>query len=766
METIHHTNIFSSSHSRRTCPTVGVLSHGFTDSPLWAGIADTAGQRGVTLIGFAGGIPASPHGFEAQANVLFDLVNPEIIDGLIVDSDMLCHYIGMPALRAFCDRYPLPLVSSGVPLNGIPSVLLDFSQGMRDVLAHLIETHGYRRIAFIRGPATSRTGEERYTAYQEALAAYEIAFDPQLVTPGSFYAPSGADAIRLLYDDRKVQVDAIVAANDFMAIDAMHALQVRGIRVPEDVAVVGFDDMEEARAGTPPLTTVNFCIHDRSLHLMELLLANMAGEHAPEQVSLSPSLIVRESCGCRSAAVMEASAATVSNVVGTPPTFASQRNSLLAAIGRIPTVRSKDIPRIATLFDGFVTDIMNPSAGVFLAVWQDIVRRAWTTGSDFSCWQRVLSMLRNGLRPCFDSVATLTQAENLWQQARILLGEALERAQHVQRIQREHQFVHLRKISQSLIATFDVAELMNLLIRELSQIGVLSCFLALYDDPDTPTGTARLLLAYTDHNRISLPAEGYRFPAIQLIPPEFFPQERRMTLIMDALYFQEVQLGFVLFELDTDSQILHTSGIRNENPLCGEISSALQGALLVRRIREHAAQVTRQQYILDTFMANVPDAIYFKDTESRFIRANRAMARTFDVHDPADLAGKTDFDLFPESQAQSKYEQEQEILCNGQALVSLEEPDAQGGWVSTTKMPLRDEHGSIIGTFGVSRDITALKQTEQELRQYRTHLEELVAERTCDLSRTNTRLRDEIIERRQVEADLIQSNSRLHDEIV
>lgn len=138
---------------------------------------------------------------------------------------------------------------------------------------------------------------------------------------------------------------------------------------------------------------------------------------------------------------------------------------------------------------------------------------------------------------------------------------------------------------------------------------------------------------------------------------------------------------------------------------------------LEQRVTARTAELTRQTYILDTFMENVPDNIYFKDRESRFIRVNKALAELFGLRDASEAVGKTDFDFFPEEQAHMKYRQELEIIQSGQPILAMEEPNSQGQWVLTTKMPLRDEHNTIIGTFGISRDITHLKQAQRALEQ-------------------------------------------------
>ncbi|HQU41205.1 MAG TPA: PAS domain-containing protein [Pirellulales bacterium] len=136
--------------------------------------------------------------------------------------------------------------------------------------------------------------------------------------------------------------------------------------------------------------------------------------------------------------------------------------------------------------------------------------------------------------------------------------------------------------------------------------------------------------------------------------------------------------------------------------------------------------------LLEVLMDNLPEAIYFKDLASRFIQVSRSLARRFGVDDPQQARGKTDFDFFGEEHARQAYANEQEMIASGRPVIDMEEketwPDGRVTWASTTKMPLRDRRGRVVGTFGISHDITDRKLMESELEQLTRFLDEVLDE--------------------------------------
>ena len=147
-----------------------------------------------------------------------------------------------------------------------------------------------------------------------------------------------------------------------------------------------------------------------------------------------------------------------------------------------------------------------------------------------------------------------------------------------------------------------------------------------------------------------------------------------------------------------------------------------------RRTTELA--LAKERKLLATLMEHLPENIYFKDLDSRFIAVNRAMVRWAGLNDPIELIGKSDQDLFTNEHAQRALEDEREIIRTGKPLINQEEketwPDREDTWVSTTKMPLLDANGRIVGTFGLSRDITQLKKLENTLSGERNLLRSVI----------------------------------------
>jgi len=592
---------------RNPRPTIGLLTYGVGDpnnQSLWSGVEDVVQQQGTNLVCFPGNPIQSSQGFESQANVLYDLVSPEEIDGLVIWSGALAHHIGVEEIDSFCKRYrPLPMVSIAQALEGIPSVLADNYQGMYDPVHHLIKVHGYRRIAFVQGPAGHQEAEMRYQAYVDALAEHELTVDPGLVVPGAFTKQSGITAMNLLLDERGLSpqkdFEAVVADGDITALGVLEALKARGVRVPEDVALVGFDDIPAARLATPPLTTARYSFYDQGRRAAEILLAQIEGQEVPERTELPIKLIVRQSCGCMPPAVVQAAVGptaeadkneTFEDLADKDHPYAGQRERILSemveAIGNPSTNASSAWAE--QLLDAFSSELTGQSAGAFLSTLTDILHQATTETREVIIWQEAISVLRRHTLPSLSDNRIQSQAEDLWQQARVVIGERAWRAQAYHGLQIEQQSQALQEINQTLTTTIDMAGLTDVVASELPKLGVTRGFISLYEDPQAPAERARLVLAYDEHGRTDLGTFESIFPSHQLVPHGLLPSDRAYGLVVEPLYFRQEQLGFAVFEAGSQEERICAT-------IRGQLSSALKGVLLLQE-RRRAEKALEKAY--------------------------------------------------------------------------------------------------------------------------------------------------------------------------
>ncbi len=368
----------SSGGGRRTIAFLSASVHVGAGRSLWPGVADGAELQDVNLICFPGGRLGAPQDFEAQRNNVYDLVGAETVDGIISWASTLTGSASYEEVAAFHRRLaPLPLVSLALPLAGVPALLVDSYLGMRAAVEHLILAHGRRRPAFLRGPKNHYYAQQRYAAYSDALRAHGIPLDPRLVTD-PFRWEMGAEAAEQLLGERGLEpgadFDAVVASSDLMALDALAVLEGRGIRVPEEVALVGFNDSDEGRMATPPLTSVSPPFYEQGRRAVDLLLSQLSGAVQPLETVLDTRLTIRESCGCPSRAVILAGGESPDPEERTRqrrPARAEMPGAIAGAIGDTST---GGVRCAALVYDSFLNDVTGATPGAFLPALSEALR--------------------------------------------------------------------------------------------------------------------------------------------------------------------------------------------------------------------------------------------------------------------------------------------------------------------------------------------------------------------------------------------------------
>lgn len=264
---------------------IGVVTQA-VDSPFYG-----EGMRGIeNTLSPAGYMPLFVSGEWqlAEEERCIETLLARRVDGIIV----LAGRLSDRSLRAHAKTTPMVVIGRDVKGPRLYGLNFDNVEGGRLATQHLVEC-GHTRIAFITGDPEHPDALERQRGYRKALSDAGIPFNPSLVVPGDYHEASGLMAVSKLLEERR-EFTAIVAANDQSAVGAILGLYRKGLRVPDDVSVVGFDDVSFAKYSIPPLTTVRYPVYEMG-RLSALCMFDLLRGAVPAAQLPAPQLVSRES---------------------------------------------------------------------------------------------------------------------------------------------------------------------------------------------------------------------------------------------------------------------------------------------------------------------------------------------------------------------------------------------------------------------------------------------------------------------------------------
>ena len=583
--------------------TIGVFSAQLTrvwGAEFMAGVMDAAEAADMNVVCVVGGKPVDlPSSDDLKTSYgLYDVIKPSQFDGLLFCAD-LAHGLNLDDMQQFCGSFSsIPIVAHAIKANGIPNLMTDSLEGMRAMIRHLIEVHEYKRIAFICGPKGQVESELRFRAYQEELKAHKIRFDSHLVVDGDFSPESGRTAVRTLMDERGIRFQAIAAANDRMAFGAMEVLQQRGIQVPDQVALTGFDDVPEAQSIGVPLTTVRQPFYEIGRQALVTLLKRMNGEAVSPVTLLPVSLIVRWSCGCLPESVQRAVVLS-KEVARTGGRLENKREAAISALFAAANVSEND-PHAAQfrdvfgrMWDVFLASLREANTSdAFIKMAQSVIEVLQRHGCDVAIWHNVISTLRKHALGGITSSTTALKAENLFQQARMLAGELSQRAQAYRRLEIEKQEEILSAFGFSMAPAMSLEEMGDAISSHFPALGIGRWYVMFYSDVSAPRPVSapppsdyRLFLQY-DENKFEIPSEKTKKFTGHLVPRGKIPEDRRYSAMVMPLTLARNRFGFMWVEIGPRDWEVYTR-VRNL------ISSALLRTMLVQQREQAQKEIER-----------------------------------------------------------------------------------------------------------------------------------------------------------------------------
>jgi GGDEF domain-containing protein len=497
-------------------------------------------------------------------------------------------------------------------------MLMDNEAGMHGVVKHLVESHHLRRIAFVAGPEGSEEAQARYRGYQRALAEGKLAWIRATWWPATSRANPGARAVATLFSERGLapgDIDAIVCADDLMALGALDELDQRGINVPRQIALTGFDDTEFARYARVPLTTVRQPIDVQVRHAVAVLAAAVRGTESGQQVlTFETEFVKRRSCGCsihHRETVPTQNAGAEGKELGAA--LRARRATLVRDLDHASHGGFEFIPEgwEDRLFDSFLLQLNDPSQESFLDCVESICYELLRRGSEVGAAQDVLVVFRRHVMACASDHEVRARIEDLLQEALLSASDLAAIAQSRRRSALMDRMTMLAETTAALLAAPDLTTLAETAANHLPGLGISAGVIALFTEPGKVSEELETALIFTEEGRQQVPV---RYRSKLLAPTDFLDGR---SVIVEPLGFRGECLGLALFEYGASDSMVYED-------LRLVLGAALKGAQLIRAV-EDARREVEALAVTDPLTGLYNRRHLIRRLESEFARARRHM---------------------------------------------------------------------------------------------------------------------------------------------
>ena len=551
---------------------------------IWNGIVRYASKNDIHLTAYLGTYQTTSYDFTSHYETCLNaIVNNKSLDGMIVLSGFIAGEVSNEAVGEFVSKIAnrLPIVSVSYVIPGIRSVLADNFAGIYEAVDHLIQAHGKRKIAFVKGPEGHPEAEDRFEGYKMALVRNGIAFDERYVFPGDFSDACGQLAVDTLLKAPDFSADAIVACDDATAMGVLSGLKKHGLLVPADIAVTGFDDERDSATYIPSISTARQDFFEIGQISAEALHDQIYGKPAEDITYVSPVFMMRQSCGCMDTGFTDAEQECREDLAGT--------ESLVSYVTHhFTSLFQTDVP--AALIDEWAIELSEIvkekpfSKKKFLCLLNEYFVRYHQYFKTISIWDEALDVLSKGIQLHCDEIDcvnivlfALNQGSKLVNDFRFNEGKIREFAIYDER-------VALRRIASKLASLYDFGTLVSELHQSLPEVLIHTAIIGLYQrsikSADSGANrTISTLIGFREEKEFNMSGSNnpILFSDYSTIKALDFESERR-TLLFLPLFFEDEEYGTMLIPFD------HMVSVETYETLRVNISTAVKGAELIREI--------------------------------------------------------------------------------------------------------------------------------------------------------------------------------------
>lgn len=496
----------------------------------------------------------------------FGFIKESLVDGLITWASSLSSYMDNNTIvDTFTSLKPLPMVDIGFfPIPGVPSIRIDNDIAIHIVMKHLIEDHGYRKFAFI-GSTNTAPHKKRLSVYRNELRNYNLPeLNESVCLCTSLEQKDIAESVARLcyhYDlKKKGTIDVIVTPSDLIADGVITELTKRGINVPSNVAVTGFNNQYAGINSVSPVTTIDLEYFKRGYAAVELLIdciMNPNEEH--ESKLVPPSLLIRQSCGCFENSIVDAGNFTEQHLEGIPH-FESESEVRAYLLQKIEATffrqssEAKDKLISAIFHDLYETDGISALMIWFQNFLQNQQNEVPSNGSYF---QQKISDLRRIVLPLIKhDEARQIRMENVLHQLRVLVSVSND---YQVLSQRENMYLlnNMTNIAIDFASASNKQQIQEVIAHQLSELEIPGIILALNDNVSSDISRSTIEFIHPKPEYYIQEKLPYQLPDSVTIPRSLLPKERPYSMMLEILFHENKYFGFALLEMGSQNIALY-----------------------------------------------------------------------------------------------------------------------------------------------------------------------------------------------------------------
>ncbi|WP_407426398.1 substrate-binding domain-containing protein [Treponema sp.] len=511
----------------------------------------------------------------------FKFMKAPLLDGIVTWAASLSEFMEQGAIKElFASLQPLPMVDIGhMDIPGATMLKIDASSSIRAIMNHLIEVHHYKKFAFV-GTDISEPQNRRLLHFEHELKMHGIPLieGAQVMFSKKMEAKYIDEAFNTLADrfdlKGKKDIEAIVTASDIIAAEGIEQLSRRGISVPDDVAVIGFNNWYESITSRSPLTTIDLVYFKRGYAAVELLIDMiLQPEQKIETMYFPTDLIVRQSCGCleNSVSCSKLNAASFSNAAGhgieaapvtearlqNPPPESEEsedelRTRLIASLRSVFPFENDE--SISKMLDSFFSDVYDSNEESRMVIWfQNVMQNVRKSREfDSDVFQNAVSSLRSLLLPALktESPSVILAVENIFHQMRSLVS-VFQKYEAIADRENPYRINNISGQAINFLSAQNMEQVFEVLRYQLGELDIPGAMVALSDTMSYsfPVPSLELIIPEPSEELKTFMHKPLGEP--QLFPKELFDKNRRYSVMLEVLHHADQYFGYAFFEMKT-----------------------------------------------------------------------------------------------------------------------------------------------------------------------------------------------------------------------